>query len=280
MGMQPSWRDVVLLQGIHLHKGGPTHAYWRLPCQACPQLSSAAFPRCNTLKPTHQYLFLTQKGPSSKHMFITLDSAARFGLGGCSDEPSRKGGSGVQDLPSTCRRHPSSHLLPIRIQEQSSPHWIAGPPKIQRTKQQKTTRGPYTPADPRKVWRENFQPVNQKIITNKTILPSSLPANQQHKLAACPAHIVDQWSCRCIHVTGDVVVSESHVTEVLKEGTDGSEDMSSEIIYCVWHFLRVFWAFRKKIFPITPQLSWNELNFSLYLLNKTKWISWLYTLSK
>ena len=29
------------------------------------------------------------------------------------------------------------------------------------------------------------------------------------------------------------MVSESHVAEVLKEGTDGSEDMSSEIIYCV-----------------------------------------------
>ena len=30
-----------------------------------------------------------------------------------------------------------------------------------------------------------------------------------------------------------MVVSESHVAEVLKEGTDGSEDMLSEIIYCV-----------------------------------------------
>ena len=30
-----------------------------------------------------------------------------------------------------------------------------------------------------------------------------------------------------------MVVSKSHVAEVLKEGTDGSEDMSSEIIYCV-----------------------------------------------
>ena len=30
-----------------------------------------------------------------------------------------------------------------------------------------------------------------------------------------------------------MVVSESHVAEVLNEGTDGSEDMSSEIIYCV-----------------------------------------------
>ena len=30
-----------------------------------------------------------------------------------------------------------------------------------------------------------------------------------------------------------MVVSESHVAEVLKEGNDGSEDMSSEIIYCV-----------------------------------------------
>ena len=29
------------------------------------------------------------------------------------------------------------------------------------------------------------------------------------------------------------MVSESHVAEVLKEATDGSEDMSSEIIYCV-----------------------------------------------
>ena len=36
------------------------------------------------------------------------------------------------------------------------------------------------------------------------------------------------------------MVSECHVAKVLKEGTDGSEDMSSEIIYCVWHFLRVF----------------------------------------
>ena len=35
-------------------------------------------------------------------------------------------------------------------------------------------------------------------------------------------------------------MSKSHVAEVLKEGTDGSEDMSSEIIYCVLHFLRVF----------------------------------------
>ena len=30
-----------------------------------------------------------------------------------------------------------------------------------------------------------------------------------------------------------MVVSESHIAEVLKEGTDGSEDMSSEIIYCI-----------------------------------------------
>ena len=29
------------------------------------------------------------------------------------------------------------------------------------------------------------------------------------------------------------MVSESHVAEVLKEGTDGSADMSSEIIYSV-----------------------------------------------
>ena len=29
------------------------------------------------------------------------------------------------------------------------------------------------------------------------------------------------------------MVSESHVAEVLKEGTDGSEDISSEIMYCV-----------------------------------------------
>ena len=29
------------------------------------------------------------------------------------------------------------------------------------------------------------------------------------------------------------MVSESHVAEVLKEGTVGSEDMSSEIIYCI-----------------------------------------------
>ena len=29
------------------------------------------------------------------------------------------------------------------------------------------------------------------------------------------------------------MVSECLVAEVLKEGTDGSEDMSSEIIYCV-----------------------------------------------
>ena len=29
------------------------------------------------------------------------------------------------------------------------------------------------------------------------------------------------------------MVSESHVAEVLEEGTDGSEDVSSEIIYCV-----------------------------------------------
>ena len=54
----------------------------RLPCQACPQLCSAAFSHCNTLKPTHQYLLLSQKGPSSKHLFITLDSAAQLGLGG------------------------------------------------------------------------------------------------------------------------------------------------------------------------------------------------------
>ena len=53
----------------------------RLPCQACPQLCSAAFSHCNTLKPTHQYLLLSQKR-SSKHMFITLDSAAQLGLGG------------------------------------------------------------------------------------------------------------------------------------------------------------------------------------------------------
>ena len=36
------------------------------------------------------------------------------------------------------------------------------------------------------------------------------------------------------------MVSESQVAEVLKEGTDGTEDMSSEIIYCVCHSLRVF----------------------------------------
>ena len=35
-------------------------------------------------------------------------------------------------------------------------------------------------------------------------------------------------------IGGDVVVSESHIAEVLKEGTDRSEDnMSSEIIYCI-----------------------------------------------
>ena len=34
-------------------------------------------------------------------------------------------------------------------------------------------------------------------------------------------------------IGGDVVVSESHIAEILKEGTDRSEDMSSEIIYCI-----------------------------------------------
>ena len=67
-------------------------------------------------------------------------------------------------------------------------------------------------------------------------------------------------------------MSESHVAEVLKDGTDGSEDMSSEIIYCVWHFLSVFENF-EFFFPITPQLSWKELNFSLHLTNKTTCIS-------
>ena len=91
------------------------------------------------------------------------------------------------------------------------------------------------------------------------------------------------WMLRRWHVRwhgGDEVVSESHVAEVLKEGTNGSEDMSSEIIYCVWYFLRLFWEFRKFIFfPVTPQLSWNDLKFSLHLTNKTKSISWLNTLS-
>ena len=32
-------------------------------------------------------------------------------------------------------------------------------------------------------------------------------------------------------IVGDVVGSESHIAEVLKEGTDGSEDMSSERMY-------------------------------------------------
>ena len=35
------------------------------------------------------------------------------------------------------------------------------------------------------------------------------------------------------------MLTECHVAEVLKEGTDGSEDMSTEIIYCVGYFLSV-----------------------------------------
>ena len=34
-------------------------------------------------------------------------------------------------------------------------------------------------------------------------------------------------------IGGHVVMSKSHEAEVLKEGTDGSEDMASEIIYYV-----------------------------------------------
>ena len=38
------------------------------------------------------------------------------------------------------------------------------------------------------------------------------------------------WALTAMSLRGGV---QSHVAEVLKEGNDGSEDMSSEIIYCV-----------------------------------------------
>ena len=103
MGMRPPTmeecdlckrRDAVLLQDIHLHKGGPIHAHWRLTCQPCPKLRSAAFPSHNTLKHKTTYTpipFTIPKGPSSKHVFITLDSAAQLGLPGRSNEPFGKG---------------------------------------------------------------------------------------------------------------------------------------------------------------------------------------------
>ena len=77
-------RNALLLQDLHLHNGGPTHAHWWLPCQACPQLRSAAFPRCNTLE--HKKTFTPIPTTIPRSLLETcvppLDSAARFGLGG------------------------------------------------------------------------------------------------------------------------------------------------------------------------------------------------------
>ena len=99
--------DAILLQEIHLHKGGPTHANWLLPCQACPQLRSAAFPCCNTLKPTHPSVLLTQKVPPPNTRSMLLILQHDVGLVGRSDEPSKRGSSNVQDPPSTCCSHPN-----------------------------------------------------------------------------------------------------------------------------------------------------------------------------
>ena len=86
-------RNAVLLQDIHLHKGGLTHAHWRLPCQACPQLRSAAFPRCNTLQHKKTYTPIPTTIPQSLLEICVppLDLQRYLGLVGRSDEPSRNG---------------------------------------------------------------------------------------------------------------------------------------------------------------------------------------------
>ena len=87
-------RNTVLLQDIHLHQGGLTHAHWRLPCQDCPQLRSAAFPRCNTLKHKKTYTRRPTTIPKSllEHVLLPLILQRGLGLVGRSDEPSRNGG--------------------------------------------------------------------------------------------------------------------------------------------------------------------------------------------
>ena len=134
--------------GIHLHKGGPTHAHWRLPCQACPQLRSAAFPRCNTLKPTHQYLLLTQKGPSSKHMLILQQDLGLADV--VMSLPERGGGAAAsRTFPqhaAAATPHPIYSLSEYRSSLTRTES--QDPPKIQRPKQQKTTRGTLYPCRP------------------------------------------------------------------------------------------------------------------------------------
>ena len=122
-------RNAVLLQDIHLHKGESTHA--RLPCQACPQLCSAAFPRCNTLKHKKTYTPIPTTIPGSliKHVFlplIPLDSAAQFWawwailMRPLRMEGPEGGGGQWQPTPSLGMppppRLPPSNLLPIQTQ--------------------------------------------------------------------------------------------------------------------------------------------------------------------
>ena len=107
-------RNAVLLQDIHLYQGGLTHAHWRLPCQDCPQLRSAAFPRCNTLKHKKTYTPIPTTIPKSllEHVLLPLILQRGLGLVGRIDGPSRNGrgrkgeGQRARDPPLTCRCHP------------------------------------------------------------------------------------------------------------------------------------------------------------------------------
>ena len=87
-------RNAVLLQDIHLHQGGLTHAHWHLPCQDCPQLRSAAFPHYNTLKHNKTYTPTPTTIPKSllEHVLLPLILQRGLGLVGRSDGPSRNGG--------------------------------------------------------------------------------------------------------------------------------------------------------------------------------------------
>ena len=158
--------DAILVQEIHLHKGGPTHAHWLLPCQACPQLRSAAFPCCNTLKPTHPSLLLTQKVPPPDTCSMPLSLQHDVGLVGRSDEPSKKG---EQQRPG-----PSLDMLQL--------------PQLTPSQYSNSLAGTESPAPPKKIQRrtkqqqhlqeEKFPTCYQKTITNTTILFSSLPASR------------------------------------------------------------------------------------------------------
>ena len=105
--------DAILVQDIHLHKCGPTHAHWLLPCQACPQLRSAAFPCCNTLKPTHPSLLLTQKVPPPNTCSMPLILQHDFGLVGRSDEPSKRGAAMSRTLPRHAAATPTDPIPSI-----------------------------------------------------------------------------------------------------------------------------------------------------------------------